>query len=351
MFKGKIPYQYGGEGIQILDPKNPPKNMDCSAFVASIYLTKFGIKLPRTTKEQIKEGIEVSKEELKIGDLIFFDWKDPNTGKRDGIVDHVGIYIGNGQYIDEGGTGEKANVRICNLSNASSSVLAVRRIIQDYGTILNNKLPEVKGDGKSDITPIQKLDSSSEIDKKLYDTSKVYAHEVDLVNQITSVNKEKFKWDIDNFKRIYQGNKETYERISEKTGIPPELIAALHYRESGCNFNTYLHNGQKLGKTTTIVPKGIYFEDFTEAAIDALSRKSSVRDEFQLTFDCNDIAKMMAFAERYNGLGYYNKKRVSPYVYSGTNVYTGGKYVSDGVYDSNTVDKQPGVYILIDAIK
>ena len=59
----------------------------------------------------------------------------------------------------------------------------------------------------------------------------------------------------------------------------------------------------------------------------------------------------MAFAERYNGLGYYNKKRVSPYVYSGTNVYTGGKYVSDGVYDSNTVDKQPGVYILIDAIK
>lgn len=59
---------------------------------------------------------------------------------------------------------------------------------------------------------------------------------------------------------------------------------------------------------------------------------------------------MAAFAERYNGLGYYNKDKISPYVYSGTSIYTGGKYVRDGVYDANVVDKQPGVYILISAI-
>lgn len=60
---------------------------------------------------------------------------------------------------------------------------------------------------------------------------------------------------------------------------------------------------------------------------------------------------MSAFAEAYNGLGYYNKGRVSAYVYSGTNVYKSGKYVDDGVYDPKVKDKQPGVYILIMAIK
>lgn len=45
----------------------------------------------------------------------------------------------------------------------------------------------------------------------------------------------------------YAKNKEIYQYISDRTGVPPELIAAFHYRESGCDFNTYLHNGQKLG--------------------------------------------------------------------------------------------------------
>lgn len=38
---------------------------------------------------------------------------------------------------------------------------------------------------------------------------------------------------------------------------------------------------------------------------------------------------------------------VLEYVYSGTDVYISGKYASDGVYDPNLVDKQPGIYLLI----
>jgi len=60
---------------------------------------------------------------------------------------------------------------------------------------------------------------------------------------------------------------------------------------------------------------------------------------------------MMAFAESYNGLGYYNKGLVSPYVYSGTNVYTKGKYVVDGKFSSSTIDGQPGVYLLINSLE
>ena len=59
---------------------------------------------------------------------------------------------------------------------------------------------------------------------------------------------------------------------------------------------------------------------------------------------------MISFAEVYNGLGYYNNNHISPYIYSGTSAYKSGKYTSDGVYDANAVDKQPGIYILIKKI-
>jgi len=199
-------------------------------------------------------------------------------------------------------------------------------------------------------------DSDSEgtgnaVNEELYKSSKLYKHEADLIAQINSIDTKKFNWDINNFKIIYEKNKEMYEEISRKTGIPPELIVAIHYRESGCNFNTYLHNGDPLGKPTTHVPVGKNFDNFTDAAVDALSEKKSLRDKYKLTSGSNDMAAMMAFAESYNGLGYYNKDRVSPYVYSGTNVYKSGKYVSDGKYSATAVDGQPGVYILINSLK
>lgn len=191
--------------------------------------------------------------------------------------------------------------------------------------------------------------SGNNTNKGLLD-NKIYKREADLIAQINSIDTNKFSYDINNFKKIYNNNKATYEAISKKTGIPPELIAAIHYRESNCNFNTYFHNGDPLGKPTTHVPVGKYFDNFIDSAVDALNDKKAIRDEYGLTADSNDLAAMMAFAERYNGLGYYNKDRVSPYVYSGTNVYTKGKYVADGKFDPNVVDKQPGVYLLVNAI-
>ncbi len=59
--------------------------VDCSGFVYLTYLSKFGFKLPRTTKLQIDAGRKISQNNLKAGDLVFF-----KTGlyKR-----HVGIYL------------------------------------------------------------------------------------------------------------------------------------------------------------------------------------------------------------------------------------------------------------------
>ena len=75
------PYKLGGSTL---------KGIDCSAFVKKIYEI-FNIQLPRTTREQFKVGKKVEKDELEEGDLVFF--------KRRGNRAHVGIYVGDNQFV------------------------------------------------------------------------------------------------------------------------------------------------------------------------------------------------------------------------------------------------------------
>jgi cell wall-associated NlpC family hydrolase len=71
-----------------------PQGFDCSGYVQYLY-KKHHINLPRTAWAQSKKGLEVTKDNLKKGDLLFF-----LTDKSRGIpVTHVGIYIGNGKFI------------------------------------------------------------------------------------------------------------------------------------------------------------------------------------------------------------------------------------------------------------
>ncbi|SFV53979.1 Invasion associated protein p60 [hydrothermal vent metagenome] len=71
-----------------------PKNFDCSGFTSYVYKKK-GIKIPRTSREQSKYGLYVKRKQLKAGDLIFFD----TSRHSKGIVNHVGMYIGNNKFI------------------------------------------------------------------------------------------------------------------------------------------------------------------------------------------------------------------------------------------------------------
>ena len=77
-----VKYRFGG---------NSKKGIDCSAFTQRIYKEKFDIKIPRSTRTQVKVGKKIKKSELELGDLIFF-----KTGKIDR---HVGIYMGNGEFM------------------------------------------------------------------------------------------------------------------------------------------------------------------------------------------------------------------------------------------------------------
>lgn len=154
------------------------------------------------------------------------------------------------------------------------------------------------------------------------------------------------EYELDAFKKNWEENKDKYEAVEEATGMPAELIAAIHWREGSGNFNTYLHNGQQLGQTTTYVPKGIYFEDWTEAAIDAVTNYGTPLSDI----DPSDIQTYYDYAEHYNGMGYANKGLPSPYVWAGTDNYEKGKYVADGQFDPNYVDQQLGVAVMLKAL-
>jgi len=70
---------------------NDKSGIDCSAFTKAIYLSAFGVTLPRTAREQYRAARIVSSTELKEGDLVFFNTR--------GGVSHVGIYLGYNKFI------------------------------------------------------------------------------------------------------------------------------------------------------------------------------------------------------------------------------------------------------------
>jgi lysozyme family protein/peptidoglycan hydrolase-like protein with peptidoglycan-binding domain len=153
------------------------------------------------------------------------------------------------------------------------------------------------------------------------------------------------------FQENWIANKARYQAVSAKTGVPAELIAAIHYRESSLDFNTYLHQGDRLGKPAVNVPKDIpIFYEWEKAAVHALNMKKGIRDGLSMTEDTTDEVAMAAYSEAYNGLGYHNRGRTSPYVYAGTDQYKSGMYVADHRFSNVAKDRRLGVLALTRSI-
>ena len=143
-------------------------------------------------------------------------------------------------------------------------------------------------------------------------------------------------------------NIKRYQFIQKETGVPWQVVAGIHGLEASFNFNSYLHNGDKLGIKTTHVPKGIGpLFTWEASAIDVLHRRHVEKIKHW------SIPVCLKFCEAYNGLGVLNKhpETNSPYLWSFTNLYTKGKYVADGKYDPNAVSKQVGVAALFLVLK
>lgn len=111
-FIGK-PYVWGAEG---------PKSFDCSGFTQYVYKA-FGVSLPHYTGSQIGKGSSVSRSNLSQGDLVFF-----NTDGSS--VSHVGIYIGDGEFIHASSGSRKVTVSNLGQSYYNSKYVGARRILK-----------------------------------------------------------------------------------------------------------------------------------------------------------------------------------------------------------------------------
>ena len=110
------PYVWGAQG---------PNSFDCSGFTYYVFKNKAGIILPRTSSAQSKYGTYVSRNNLRAGDLVFFDTNGANNGQ----VSHVGLYIGNGQMIHASYSQKKIVIDNFNSSYFKRTFVNGRRVL------------------------------------------------------------------------------------------------------------------------------------------------------------------------------------------------------------------------------
>ncbi len=79
-----VKYRYGGT--------SPETGLDCSGYVQYVYKSAVGVSLPRTAAQQARVGDNVGTEEVRPGDMVFFNTRGFSNS-------HVGIYVGNGMFV------------------------------------------------------------------------------------------------------------------------------------------------------------------------------------------------------------------------------------------------------------
>lgn len=95
LVKVGIRYKFGGD--------SPESGFDCSGLVAYVFQRAWGINTPRGTEALKSAGRAVKRAELQPGDLVFYD-------TRNRPFSHVGIYLGDGQFVHAPRPGARVRV-------------------------------------------------------------------------------------------------------------------------------------------------------------------------------------------------------------------------------------------------
>jgi cell wall-associated NlpC family hydrolase len=106
-----VPYLWGGSSME--------SGFDCSGLTMTVYQLN-GLNLPRHSISQFEAGDNIEKGSLQKGDLVFF-----SLGSR-GKVSHVGIYIGEGQFIHAPSRGKKIRIDSLSAKYYSSGYIGAR---------------------------------------------------------------------------------------------------------------------------------------------------------------------------------------------------------------------------------
>ena len=111
-----INYRLGGN--------NEESGLDCSGFVRLVFKDTIGMMLPRTAREMSSVGQQVESNDLKPGDLVFF-----NTMRR--TFSHVGIYLGDNYFLHAPRAGSEIRVESMQSSYWLQRYNGARRVLQN----------------------------------------------------------------------------------------------------------------------------------------------------------------------------------------------------------------------------
>jgi len=109
-----LPYKFGG---------NSPFGIDCSAYVQKVY-SFIGLALPRSAREQFRFGDVIDKDELSIGDLVFFR-------TYASFPSHVGIYLGNNLFIHASSKTKRITIDSLDTPYYLKRFIGAKRVILD----------------------------------------------------------------------------------------------------------------------------------------------------------------------------------------------------------------------------
>lgn len=108
-----VRYRFGGN--------DPATGLDCSGLVTYAVRQSLGLKLPRRAAEMAKEGKSIKRNELQVGDLVFF-----NTLGRS--FSHVGIYVGDNQFVHAPSSGGVVRVENMDVTYWAKRYNGARRL-------------------------------------------------------------------------------------------------------------------------------------------------------------------------------------------------------------------------------
>lgn len=155
-----------------------------------------------------------------------------------------------------------------------------------------------------------------------------------------AILKDSYKKALDDAtKRVFAGRSK-YKEASRLCSVPWQVLGAIHYRESHCDFSRQLLNGQKWNKKTTLVPKNLGpWESWEQSCVECMAPRIKKYNKTP--------GEWLEWIEKFNGFGYRNRGYFSPYVFAGTNYYYKGLYVADGKFDPMKTDKRVGALAIL----